>query len=88
MDIVFDNDGDLMQDSDGDIIFGETDMQDVATLLQLNPADLKYDPVIGPGLIRFVKGVNSQQEIEKEIAQQLKLDGKDFNTIKKLIKTT
>ncbi|MFA9212473.1 MAG: hypothetical protein ACEQSR_01315 [Candidatus Methylacidiphilales bacterium] len=85
MDILLDNGWDLDIGADGDVRVGETAVQDVGSLLQLNKADLKYAPLLGPGLIRFTKGKATKEEILKEIALNLKIDGKRINDFKQYI---
>ena len=86
MDIVLGEDWDLLM-QDGDIVFGDTTIQDVGSVLMLNMGDLKYCPQLGPGLIRFVKGKATKEEIEKQIALHLKIDGKEYKELKQYINT-
>lgn len=80
-DVLLDNDGDL-DFSNGDLIVGNSEMQEIGLILQSNQGDYKEDPIIGANLNRFIKGVQSNKGNRKQLAIALARDGKDFNRIK------
>lgn len=86
IDILRDEDGDVLITSTG-IKHGESEMQELALILVLNPGDIKHFPVLGPALTRFVKSNGGREKIESAIAMHLKLDGKNYNELKNKIRT-
>jgi hypothetical protein len=81
------DDNDDIRFSDGELMFGESFWQEVAFILKLNPGELKHAPLIGPALVRYVKGNATDAEIESLLSVHFKMDGKDYREIKKLIHT-
>ena len=69
----------------GDLVIGESLLQEVAIITQLNSGELKSDPVLGPNLIQFNKSNAKRTEIDQRLRVHLARDGKDFNEIKKYI---
>jgi hypothetical protein len=85
-DILRDAEGDVLLSPTG-ILHGESEYQEVALLLSLNPGDLKHAPLLGPSLIRYVKSAAPQEKIESELSLHFKMDNKDFRKYKKYINT-
>lgn len=75
----------IITEADG-FSFGNTDIDDVSLLLRLSPGNLKHSPLTGCGLTRFVKGAVPVEQVESIVARQLKMDGKDYKEVQKLIK--
>jgi hypothetical protein len=84
-DIMLTPDNDL-QILNGDFVIGESLMQEVGIILQMNQGELKSDPLIGANLIVKMRGVENKYKIESLIDAQLELDGKDYDTIKEFLK--
>lgn len=88
--MTFDNDILLNQENDidiinGDLVIGESLLQEVAIIAQLNSGELKSDPILGPNLIQFNKSNAKRNEIEQRLRIHLARDGKEYNEIKKYI---
>ena len=83
-DILLDQDNDL-QIMNGDFVIGESLMQEVGIILQMNQGELKSDPFIGANLIVKMRGIENRHKIESLIDAQLELDGKNYDEIKELI---
>lgn len=80
-DILLDDTGDL-DALDGDFVIGDSELQEIALILQTNQGDYKQDPITGANLLRFKNSTLSPNEIRNKSAIALKRDGKDFNRIK------
>jgi len=70
----------------GDFAVGESLLQEVGIILRLNPGELKSDPVLGPGLIRFIHG-NDKEKARQMARLHLERDGKNYDEIKHYIKS-
>lgn len=86
-DILQDQNGDILI-SNGDVVIGESDLQEVGEIIQANPGDIKNDPIIGVGLNKYIKGKVSNHFVEAEVKTHLKRDDKNYNQIKKQILIT
>jgi hypothetical protein len=71
----------------GDFDTGESEMQEVALILQSTQGEWKMSPLLGPNLFRFLKSKESKVAIEKQIAIHLAIDNKDFKSLKTKIET-
>lgn len=81
-DIMLGSDGDLLQ-KDGDIVFDESDGQNIEALLLLNQGDLKYSAVTGVGIMRITNSrLANRQVVEGNIKQQLNADNWKDESIK------
>lgn len=76
------NDLDILN---GDLVIGESLLQEVAIITKLKSGELKSDPILGPNLIQLLKSKASKSEIEQRLRVHLEIDGKDYNDIKKFI---
>ncbi|MGV4476674.1 hypothetical protein [Ornithobacterium rhinotracheale] len=81
-DILLDKNGDLDL-LNGDFFIGESLLQEVEILLQLNQGSLKSDPLCGMNMYQYLKGKGSRLELEKNLKIQLRRDGKNYKDIKK-----
>jgi hypothetical protein len=70
----------------GDFAVGESTLQEVGIVLRLNPGELKSDPVLGPGLIRFIKSNAGDAVIRQKARLHLERDGKNYEQLKNQIK--
>jgi hypothetical protein len=80
-DILLDENNDL-QIVNGDFVIGESLMQEVGIILQMNQGELKSDPLIGANLTTKIRGVQNDAKIRRHIETQMELDGKDYDEIK------
>lgn len=69
----------------GTAAIGETLIQEVHIILQMNQGELRSDPLLGPNLIYRIKGKKNQSEIKQAVKLALARDRKDYNEIQKLI---
>lgn len=65
----------------GDFVIGESFDQEVEDILLANPGDYKETPLIGPGLIRRLKGKASIESIRRDVAISLELDNKTLENL-------
>lgn len=86
-DILHDENGDLLFNG-GDLVIGDSTLQEVGNIIQANPGDVKSDPICGVGITRYVKSKSRSEFLEAEVKTQLKRDNKNYNRIKKQIKIT
>lgn len=80
-DILLDEGNDL-QIVNGDFVIGESFMQEVGLILQMNQGELKSDPLIGANLTTKIRGIRNDAKIRRHIETQMELDGKDYEEIK------
>lgn len=85
--ILLGADGDI-EVSNGQMIVGDSEMQETAIILGLNQGEQKLVPVLGPNLVQLVKTNASRFEIEQRVRVHLAKDGKDYAAIKHKIQTT
>ena len=64
------------------LFVGNSELQEVAIILQMNQGESKFDPLIGPGLIQETKINKSRVNIERRVRTHLALDNKDYDEIK------
>lgn len=69
------------------MVIGDSQMQEVAVILEMNQGALKSKPILGAELIQLLKGNASKIDIERRVRIHLEKDGKDYNAIKNKIKT-
>lgn len=86
-DFLLDDDNDIQFDANGELVIGESELQEVALILQMNQGDLKSFPMLGANLVQLLKGKEKRHLIEERIRVHLGLDGKDYNAIKKYLQT-
>ncbi|MBX7204142.1 MAG: hypothetical protein K1X81_01845 [Bacteroidia bacterium] len=85
-DILRDEQDDIAISETGDLVRGESLLQEVGLILRLNPGAVQHAPLIGPAITRFVKATMSQEELESVIALHFKMDNKDYRELKKGIR--
>ncbi|PIE50814.1 MAG: hypothetical protein CSA38_01310 [Flavobacteriales bacterium] len=69
----------------GDFVIGESELQEVGIILQLNQGELKSDPLCGMNMYKYIKGKGVSVELEKNLKIQLERDGKNYEKIKKAL---
>jgi len=85
LDVIHTTEDDLMIQN-GDFVIGESIQQEVGIILRLNAGELKEDPVLGPGLIRMIKGKKDNELIRQMAKLHLERDNKNFDKLKQYIK--
>lgn len=84
-DFLLDNDGNFVI-KNGQFVIGESDLQEVALILESHPAEWKEDPIIGAALTKMLKSNYDEVRIEQHIKKHLARDGKDYEDYKQHIK--
>lgn len=75
IDFITDEDQDLLESAnDLDFVEDESDSQHIHDLLQLEPGELIYDPLMGVGIERNING-KADGSLKKMIYLQLQADG-------------
>lgn len=85
-DILLDDNNDI-KIVNGDFDIGDSEMQEVGSILQSTQGEWKMTPTLGPNLYRFIKSKSSKSEIEATVSIHLAIDNKDFKLLKNKIKT-
>jgi len=85
-DYLLDDDGDL-KIQNGDFAFGESDTDDALLIIGMNQGELKYDPLTGCNMVARLRSQQSATEIQKVVRLQMQRDGKNYNEIKRFLKT-
>lgn len=67
------------------VVVGDSELQEVAIILQMNQGEDKFNPIIGANLIQEKKTNKSRLSIERRVKTHLALDNKDFDLIKEKI---
>ena len=68
------------------LIVGDSRMQEVALILQMNQGEQKFEPVLGANLIQYSKTKVKNFDIESRVKIHLALDDKQYDQIKQQIK--
>lgn len=85
--ILLDDSGDL-KILNKEVVIGNSEMQEVAVLLQMNQGEQKFHPLLGTNLVELINTKKSRFEIEKRVKISLIRDNKDYANIKDKIKTS
>lgn len=70
-----------------ELVVGDSVMQEVSIILQMNQGESKFDPLLGANLVNLIKTNTSRFDLENRVKTHLALDGKDYEQIKHLITT-
>lgn len=84
-DILLNNDNDLLF-ANGDLATGNSLLQEVGLILELNQGELKPFPLLGASLVQLLKSKRKRSLIEGRVRIHLALDGKDYNAMKEFIR--
>jgi phage baseplate assembly protein W len=84
--ILLGKDGDL-QVRNGSLLVGDSMMQEVSIILQMNQGEQKFFPALGANIIQLVQAKVPRFDIENRVKVHLALDGKSYDQIKEQIKT-
>lgn len=85
-DILLDEYNDLKL-LNGDFDSGESEMQEVALILQSVQGEWKEHPIMGPNLYQYIKAKTDKIAIERQMRIHLALDNKDYDELKTKIDT-
>jgi len=69
------------------IMVGNSIDQDAVIVLKLRQGELKEDPLLGPGLTKFIRGKQNQSEIDNHIRQHFTRAGIDYDDYKDRLTT-
>lgn len=79
----------LVVTTDGDLnvtgrhlVVGDTLLQDASVVLQLKQGELKEDPLLGPNLLRLLRGKADKTEIERLVKIHLSRAGISYEDVK------
>lgn len=84
--ILLDENGDLKVIGK-QLVVGDSEMQEVAIILEMSQGSLKSNPLLGADLIQLLKANASKADITRRTRIHLEKDGKNYNEIKNKIKT-
>jgi len=84
--ILLDENND-MKITNSSLALGDTTMQEVGIIIQMQQGDQKAIPILGPNLIQLKKVNASRFDIEQRVRIHLALDKKKYAEIKKQIVT-
>lgn len=69
----------------GSMFLSDTTLQETAIILGMNPGEDKFTPMLGPGLVRMLKGKANRVTVERLVKLHLSLDNKNYDDLKKYI---
>ncbi|HIB37986.1 hypothetical protein [Mesonia sp.] len=84
-DILLDDDEDLLF-KNGDLLIDESELQEVALILQSHQGNWKENAIVGANLTKEIRGLSRNLKYERNIRVQMRLDGKSYEQIKNRIK--
>ena len=87
IDLLLDENDDIQFDTNGELVIGESTLQDVGIIARLNKGDLKSDPLLGPNLIELIHSNASRDEIVQRLRLHLERDGKNYEDLEALVQT-
>jgi len=70
------------------MVIGECVDQEAFCVLKAKPCDFKEDPILGPGLTKFIRGKYNSSEVEMTLRQHFTRAGIDYEDFKDRIQTT
>ncbi len=70
------------------MVVGNSIDQDAVIVLKLRPGDLKEDPILGPGLTRFIRGKFNQSSIDQTLKLHLSRVGIDYDDYRDRLQET
>lgn len=70
------------------IVLSDTLLQDAGVVLQLKQGEWKEDPLLGPNLIRLLRGKQSRNEIERLVKIHLSRAGIGYENVKDKLNMT
>jgi len=86
VDFLVDANGDLQEDPvTQDWVEGNSDGQHIQDILTLEPGELKYDPLMGVGILKSMNGPSNNSALRKTILMQLEAD--EYNVLNLILET-
>lgn len=79
--ILLDSDGDVKIEN-GSLRLGDSLIQNAEVVLGILPGHLKEDPVLGPNLIRYIRGKSTRMEIQRAVKIHIQRAGISWEEIK------
>lgn len=79
--LILTTDGDLNVISKH-LIVGDTLLQDASIVVQLKQGELKEDPLLGPNLLRLLRGKANKNETERLVKIHLSRAGISYEEVK------
>lgn len=81
---IIHRDGELIT-ANGDFIIGESDMEEVANILQAVQGEYKEFPYTGMNMFRYINGIERKSGMKTRLQMQLEMDDKNYNEIRQQI---
>lgn len=85
--VLLDENNDL-QAVNGTLVMGNTQMQEVGLILQLQQGGQKFEPTLGPNLIQLKKTNAPRFDMEQRARIHLAKDRIDYDNIKQQLNTS
>jgi hypothetical protein len=82
--ILLDDNNDLKV-LNGQLVVGDSVMQEVGIIIQMQTGHLKSAPLLGPNLIQLKKTNLSRFDIDQRLRIHLAMDKKDYKALKRQI---
>ena len=79
MDILLDDTGDLLIEN-GDFVVGDSNQQHVESILLSQKGEFKEFPLVGFGIVNYIKSDTPEVKFKRDLKIQLEYDG--FNNAK------
>lgn len=75
------NENNELEIINGDFAVGESELQEVAIILQLRQGELKSDPALGVNLQHYANSKENRTAVERVIKIHLQRDGKRYDDV-------
>jgi hypothetical protein len=79
-DILIDKTGDVACQS-GDFVIGESLPQEVDAIIVASPGHYKQTPMLGPSLLRHMRGRRDKLAIKREVSIAMNMDNKKLQSL-------
>jgi hypothetical protein len=80
IDFIENDEGELLENATGDFVEDESDGQHIQSIFEVAPGDLHYQPLIGVGITKNVKGVYDGH-LRKKVFTNLEADNYSVNKL-------
>lgn len=80
-DFLLDQQTDLAITADGDFALGYSDAQHMSLIVQSNKGNWLQSPTAGAGIMRFLEGTASLQEVNRAVRLALEQDGYSVQSV-------
>lgn len=85
VDILLNENDDLLFDANGELVLGESDLQEVGIIARINKGEVKSDPLLGPNLIELINANGGAAEVKQRMKIALARDGKNYEEFREMI---